>query len=125
MAANQPLVEVVGLMARSVLADPRFEDRPVSADELADLEIEISVLGPLRLLDGPDGFDPLNEGIYMTLNQRRGCFLPQVARETGWTRQQLLERLCSEKLELPANAWRDPQARFEAFPVEIIGPEPF
>jgi len=125
MAADRPLIEVVGSMARSVLADPRFVDHPVTADELTDLEIEISVLGPPRHIDAPDGFDPWNEGIYMTLDQRRGCFLPQVARETLWTRRQLLERLCCEKLGLSADAWCDPRTRLEAFTVVIIGPEPF
>ncbi|MCC7350227.1 MAG: AmmeMemoRadiSam system protein A [Phycisphaerales bacterium] len=125
MTADRPLVDTVGSMARSVLADPRFMDHPITADELPGLVIEISILGPLRSIDGPEAFDLFNEGIYMTLDQRRGCFLPQVARETGWNRQQLLSRLCSEKLGLPADAWQDPHARFEAFSVILIGPKPF
>jgi len=39
--------------------------------------------------------------IYLTLNGRSGVFLPQVARETGWRRDQLLDRLCTEKDGLP------------------------
>lgn len=125
MEADVPLMELVGCMARSVLGDPRFADHPVTVDELPDLEIELSIVSPPRALNGPDGFDLWNDGIALTLEERRGCFLPQVARETGWTRRQLLERLCTEKMGLPAHAWRDPQARFEAFATTCIGPEAF
>jgi AMMECR1 domain-containing protein len=51
-------------------------------------------------------------------------FLPQVARETGWTRQQLLSRLCTEKLGLPENAWTDPSAALHTFTADVIGPTP-
>jgi hypothetical protein len=37
----------------------------------------------------------------------------------------LLERLCTEKMGLAANAWRDPQARMSIFKTIVIGPEPF
>lgn len=125
LEAQWPLGEVVAKMARSVLDDPRFVDDPVQVDELADLEIEISILTPPRRLNRPEEFDLLNDGICMSLEERRGLFLPQVARETGWNRQQLLERLCREKMGLPADAWRDPRARFEAFTIIILGPERF
>lgn len=125
LEARWPLKEVVTKMARSVLDDPRFVDDPVRIDELADLEIEISILTPPRRLNGPEEFDLWNDGICMSLEDRRGLFLPQVARETGWTRQQLLDRLCREKMGLPADAWRDPRARFEAFSTIILGPQRF
>ena len=56
---------------------------------------------------------------------RTGCFLPQVARETGWTREQLLGRLCSEKMGLPAAFWMQAGAQLMTFTTLIIGPEPF
>jgi len=120
-----PLIEAVRQTAVGVLSDPRFAASPVTADELPRLEIEISVLSPLRPIDGPEGFDLLNDGIYLIYGSRHGCFLPQVARQTGWTRQQLLTRLCTEKLGLPPFTWRDPRTRFLAFSVTVIGPEPF
>jgi AmmeMemoRadiSam system protein A len=118
------LFECIKHSASSVLKDPRFLDRPVTLDELPRLLIEISVISPLRPCTASD-FDLETDGIYLTIGERSGCFLPQVARETGWTRPELLTRLCLEKLNLPADAWQDPNAQFQAFATELIGPEPF
>jgi uncharacterized protein len=111
--------------AESVLDDPRFAADPVTAAELADLELEVSVLSPLRAVDSPLAFEPAEHGIYLHLGGRTGCFLPQVARETGWTREQLLDRLCIEKLGVDACAWQTEDARMYVFSVLVIGPEPF
>jgi AmmeMemoRadiSam system protein A len=123
--ATHSLIQAVRETAAGVLDDPRFVDNPVTAGELPRLEIEISVVWALRAIDGPECFDLLNDGIYLTHGQRHGCFLPQVARETGWTREQLLGRLCTEKLGLAPTAWQDPAMRYMAFPVTVLGPEPF
>jgi AMMECR1 domain-containing protein len=48
-----------------------------------------------------------------------------VARETGWTREQLLSRLCVEKMGLPADAWKLPGAKLQVFTTSVVGPEPF
>ncbi|MCS7034635.1 MAG: AMMECR1 family protein, partial [Phycisphaerae bacterium] len=108
----------------SCLHDPRFENMPVTAADLPELEVEVTVLSPLRPADSPTDFDPSTDGILLEINQRVGCFLPQVARETGWDRQQLLSRLCTEKLGLPADAWRQTESRLQKFGALIIGPEP-
>jgi AmmeMemoRadiSam system protein A len=123
--ARESLAAAVRDAAASVLRDPRFTDRPVTILELPSLQIEITVLSPLAPVAGPLEFDPLVHGIYLTIGAAGGCFLPQVARDTGWTRQQLLERLCVEKLGMPALAWKLPQAKLCTFTTEIIGPEPF
>ncbi len=123
--ATASLALVVRAMADSVLHDPRFVNDPVRLDELGNLEIELSIIGPLHPASDPLDFDLQNDGIYLSSLNRTGCFLPQVARETGWSKEQLLERLCTEKLGLRANAWRSPEARLEKFQTVVIGPEPF
>ena len=124
--AVDPLLTAVRRSAVSVLTDPRFQDNPVRLAELPELEIEISVLSPLRPAPGPLEFDLLNEGIYLVWGEARaGCFLPQVARETGWSKEQLLARLCVEKMGLPPTAWQDPRAKLFVFTTLVIGPEPF
>ncbi len=123
--ATEPLLPCVRDTAASVLQDPRFTAHPVTLPELPSLEIEISVLSPLRPANHPLAFDPLTDGIFLTLAGRSGVFLPQVARETGWSREQLLDRLCTEKLNLPANAWRHPSAQLSLFSTLILGPAPF
>jgi AmmeMemoRadiSam system protein A len=119
-----PLWECVRHTAAAVLTDPRFVNDPVTLPELQRLTLEISVISPLRVCAAME-FDLLNDGIYVMFRERAGCFLPQVARETGWAREQLLARLCTEKLGLPAETWRHPEAKLFAFGVELIGPEAF
>ena len=123
--AVDPLIVAVRRAAASVLHDPRFGDNPVRLHELADLQIDISVLSPLRPAAGPLAFDLRNDGIYLTWGDRAGCFLPQVARETGWSKEQLLARLCVEKMGLPSHAWQDPRAKLYHFTTIVVGPEAF
>jgi AmmeMemoRadiSam system protein A len=123
--ATDPLIHAVRRAAAGVLKDPRFHNHPVGPGELPRLEIEVSVLSPLIPAAGPLEFDLHHDGIYLTWGERAGCFLPQVARETGWDKTQLLARLCVEKMSLPPDAWQDPRARLFRFTTAIVGPEPF
>lgn len=123
--SDDPLRDSVAEMADAVLRDSRFSDNPVHLGELPELDLEVSVLSPFEPAQNTLDFDPLEHGIYLTYVGRAGLFLPQVARETGWTRQQLLERLCTEKMGLPANCWQQPEARLSRFSAYVIGPEPF
>lgn len=123
--AKTALGETVAAMSRAVLTDPRFATDPVTPAEFATLDIELSILSPLIPAQGPHDFEPLDDGIYLTHGECSGCFLPQVARETGWSKEQLLNRLCTEKMGLPAIAWRHPAARLYRFTTLQIGPEPF
>jgi AmmeMemoRadiSam system protein A len=125
LQSNDPLIKSVCETACSTLQDPRFQNNPVTLDELSRLELEISVLSPLKEAANPLDFDPPNDGIYLLCDGRAGTFLPQVAKETGWTREQLLARLCTEKMGLAPTAWQNPQAKLLKYNVVIIGPEPF
>jgi AmmeMemoRadiSam system protein A len=120
---NLPLAQAVSETAADVLRDPRFVTQPVTLHDVPDLEIEVSVLSPPREAASILEFDPLSDGIYLTFGGRAGFFLPQVARETGWTKEQLLDRLCAEKLGLPPGTWRGNGVKLFTFEVEVIGPE--
>jgi AmmeMemoRadiSam system protein A len=122
---KDPLARAVQQGASAVLHDPRFHDHRVRFDELANLELEITVLSPLQDAADALDFDPLEHGIYLTVAGESGCFLPQVARETGWSREQLLDRLSYEKLGMTRDAWRSPDAKLQRFTTTIVGPEPF
>jgi AmmeMemoRadiSam system protein A len=123
--ASEPMWRAVQRAASGVLEDPRFTAHPVTLAELPRLLIEISLLSPLVDRRSPLDFDLEIDGIYLTCGERSGCFLPQVARETGWGREQLLERLCIEKMGLPAASWRLPHAKLQTFTTLIVGPAPF
>jgi AmmeMemoRadiSam system protein A len=122
---GEPLHTLIPAVAQSCLHDPRFERDPVTLHELPRLAIELTLLSPLTDAAHPLDFDPHTDGLLLTLGEASGCYLPQVARETGWSREQLLDRLCSEKLGLDRDAWRRPEARMQTFRTEIVGPEPF
>ena len=121
---GRPLRETLASAAESVIGDPRFLSHPVTRAELRDLDIEITILGPLEKQNSVLDFEPVRDGIHLSLRGRSGLFLPQVARETGWTREQLLGRLCTEKLGLAEIMWQDAAAELRTFSAEVIGPRP-
>lgn len=117
-----PLLKAVQENALSAgFKDPRFE--PVMADELDGLDIEVSVLTPLRAVDGPDAIDIPRHGVVLARDGRRSVFLPQVAAEQGWDRDTTLTQLAL-KAGLPADAWRSGASLwvFEAEAVHEEGP---
>jgi AmmeMemoRadiSam system protein A len=122
---GRPFREALTAASESVIGDPRFYAQPISREELPSLTVEVTLLGPLQKAKSTLDFEPLIHGIHLTFRSRTGLFLPQVARETGWTRQQLLGRLCTEKLGVPEAAWNDPAAELRTFTADVLGPVPF
>ena len=120
--ADKPLWKVVREMAvQSATADPRFFGRRLRPDELKDLTIEVSVLSPLRRIQDPETeFELGKHGVYITDGLRSGCFLPQVALETGWSKEEFLSHCCAGKAGLPSDAWRDPSVQVSVFTAEIL-----
>ena len=113
MTPDRPLALLVGAMAlRAAFDDPRFG--PVSLPEVAGLEIEISVLTPMQAVPGPDAIVVGRDGVLLTVGERSAVFLPQVAPEQGWNRNEMLDHL-SRKAGLPASAWRGAGASFQTF----------
>lgn len=125
LQTTDPLLKTIHETAQSAVHDHRFAHCPVTMAELPRLELEISVLSTLEPAHDPLDFDPPNDGIYLICQGHAGTFLPTVARETGWTREQLLCRLCTEKMGLQAYAWREPEARLMRYKTVLIGPVPF
>ncbi len=83
--------------------DPRFP--AVTAAELKDIAVEISVLTPLRRIDDPRLVQVGKHGLVISRGERKGLLLPQVAVEFGWDREEYLAEACL-KAGLPADAWR-------------------
>jgi len=120
--ADRPLVNMVVEMARaSATGDPRFFDDPITPDELASLDIEISVLSPLKKTTDPLSLRLGVDGIYIKRGPCTGCFLPQVAKETGWSKEEFLSYCCSHKAGLPPDAWKDPKTDVLLFTAEVFG----
>lgn len=103
---DEPLWKVTGKMARAAaFTDLRFE--PVGLNDLDDLEIEISVLTPMRPITSAEEFIPGHHGIYIRKGYRAGTFLPQVADSTGWNRYELLSHCSSQKAGLGPDGWKE------------------
>ena len=117
-----PLIELIVEMARaSATSDPRFFSDPITADELEQLDVEISVLSPLQKTDDPLSLRLGVDGIYIKRGCASGCFLPQVATETGWSKKEFLSYCCAHKAGLPADAWKDPKTDVYLFSAEVFG----
>ncbi|MGO8762651.1 MAG: AmmeMemoRadiSam system protein A [Desulfobaccales bacterium] len=116
--AIKPLLQTVREMApAAAFQDPRF--RPLQADELADLEIEISVLTPMRLIKSVDEIEVGTHGLYIVRGLNRGLLLPQVATQYHWDRPTFLAQTCN-KAGLPGDAWKDPGTQIFIFRAEIF-----
>jgi len=120
--SDVPVIQLIAQMARSsATSDPRFLSNPVTPDELQSLHIEISVLSPLKKTQNPLRLRLGTDGIYIKRGPASGCFLPQVATETGWDRQQFLSYCCQHKAGLAPDAWQDAKTDVYLFTAEVFG----
>jgi len=117
---QQPLY----LTVRDMAIEAAVNDHRFSAISLADLDaidIEISVLSePKRVVD-PEEIKMGVHGVIVEKGFARGVFLPQVATETGWTKEEFLSNLCSHKAGLSPEAWKDKDTLLYSFTAEVFG----
>jgi uncharacterized protein len=122
LEAAKPLLQTVREMAAAAaFHDPRF--RPLQAAELSDLEIEISVLSPMRLIKSTDEIEVGKHGLYIVSRLNRGLLLPQVATQCQWDRLRFLEQTCC-KAGLPPDAWKDPDTKIYVFSAAVFAEQP-
>ncbi|UCD30350.1 MAG: AmmeMemoRadiSam system protein A [Planctomycetota bacterium] len=114
------MFETAQKVAVSSLQDIRFQNNPITADEMTDLDIEISVLSPMKETDDPLSLEIGVHGIYIRKGLKGGCFLPQVATEQKWDKEQFLSYCCSGKAGLPPNAWKEHDTKVYLFSAQII-----
>lgn len=118
--AYQPLYKnIIKNAIAAAFYDPRFE--LVRKEELNDLEIEISILGPTSPLRNASGLRGVKEikkgdGVILEKDGRRAVFLPQVWEELP-EKNDFLTHLAL-KAGLGPNDWKS--ANYEVFGVEII-----
>jgi AmmeMemoRadiSam system protein A len=118
----EPLSDTVAHCAvAAAMEDPRFT--PVRPDEIADLEIEISVLSPFAPIR-PEEIEVGKHGLLVSCGRQRGLLLPQVAVQFQWARERFLQETC-RKAGLEPSAWQDPGTRVEAFTAEVFSEADF
>jgi AmmeMemoRadiSam system protein A len=93
MLDNSSLYDVVGKMAlQAAFNDNRFH--PLEYNELSQVDIEISVLTPLVKIKNTSEIVLGRDGVVIKKGGKQAVFLPQVAKEQGWTKEQFLTQLC-------------------------------
>jgi len=105
--ADTPLYKIVSQMAvAAATQDYRFYYNPVTLKELAQIKIEISILSPMKRVTDVNQIRMGVDGIYIKQGAQAGTFLPQVATETGWSRDEFLSHCCQDKAGLPPDCWK-------------------
>jgi uncharacterized protein len=89
--------------------------------EVSDLEIEISLLGPLEPITSAAEIVVGRHGLVVERDWRRGLLLPQVATEWNWDAETFLAQTC-HKAGLPHDAWKH-WAKLWRFEAEVFSEE--
>jgi len=114
-----PLVEAVQKMAiESATGDPRFS--PVTLSEMNQIKVEISVLTVPRRVKNAEEIELGRDGVIVKKGFRQGVFLPQVAEETGWSKEEFLSNLCYQKAGLSPEAWKEKETELYTFQAEVF-----
>ena len=113
---------VMSMAQSAAFQDPRFP--PVSQDEVENLEIEISVLSPIKKIETVEEIQVGKHGLIIQQGPHRGLLLPQVATDWGWEREEFLQQTC-RKAGLPTSAWQDSKTEIFIFSAEIFSEKDF
>lgn len=99
-----PIYETIQKMAiQAGFYDTRFS--PLTKEEWPLIDIEISILTPLKHISSIDEIEVGKHGLFIQKELSSGVFLPQVATEQEWDIDALLENICF-KAKLPSFAWK-------------------
>ena len=116
--SSEPLYHVVAEMARqAAFSDFRFD--PVVKSEINAIDIEISVLTPMKRIYDTDSVEVGRDGLYIRRGNNSGVLLPQVPVEQGWDRTTFLDHTCL-KAGLPSSSWKDERTELYIFQAEIF-----
>lgn len=96
--------------------------KPVRADELTQIHIDISVISPLERSADPLSLEIGKHGLHVARDRNRAVLLPQVAAEHAWDMETFLQQTCL-KADLPKDAWRRPDTMVSSFTALIIEEE--
>lgn len=108
---------------RAALSDFRFPS--VRPEELADIDIEISILTVPRKIQAATPEEILQklrpgvDGVVLRLGSRMATYLPQVWKDLP-DKEDFLRHL-SQKAGLPPNAWQDPRTEILTYQAEVFG----
>ena len=116
--AFKPLYQTIrDMAAAAAFDDPRFPEMTI--EEWPEIEIELSVLTPLREIEDPDIVEVGKHGLLIRHENSSGLLLPQVAVEYGWSREEFLTHTCL-KAGLVPDCWRRSGTKLYIFSADIF-----
>jgi len=116
---DKTIVEILQDMALSAaFNDSRFQ--PLTAEEFKNIEMEISVLSPREKISDYNLIEAGKHGVYVQKGKKTGTYLPQVASENNWTKEEFLKSLCEDKSQIGPNCWLDPKTNLYIFTAQIF-----
>lgn len=118
LSTMKPLHESIQEVAQAAaFQDPRFQ--PVTRDELPEIDIEISIITPIRRVKNIKKIKVGRHGLLVRYGDAQGLLLPQVAVKNAWSRRTFLEHTCV-KAGLPRDAWQHPETEIMTFSAHIF-----
>jgi AmmeMemoRadiSam system protein A len=117
--AEGPLYKTVGKMAKAASVND-FRFNRVTPEEVEDIDIEISVLSPLKRINDVSDIEVGRHGLYIIKGSYRGTLLPQVASERGWDRNTFLEQTCL-KAGIGKDEWRNESTEIYTYEALVFG----
>jgi len=119
MVGKGPLYKTVqNMVIAAATEDPRFS--PVAENELKSIDIEISVLSLMEKIDDPEKIVMGRHGVMVQSGFRSGVYLPQVATEAGWNREEFMDSLCLHKAGIAADSWKSGKCDIYIFTAEVF-----
>ena len=116
--ARSPLTATIQEAAeKAAFEDPRFS--PLTSEEFKAVEIEISVLSPLKKVVDVSEIQVGTHGLVIDSGYSRGLLLPQVAVEYGWERDEFLSHT-ARKAGLAPDAWKEKDVALYLFTSEVF-----
>ena len=117
LESGEALVHLVPRLALSAaLDDSRFT--PVRPGEAA-LDVEVSVLSPLKRILSLDRFRVNEHGAVLSAGSDRGLLLPHVATERNWSAGQFFEAL-ARKAAVGQEVYANPSTQVHVFRAQMI-----
>jgi AmmeMemoRadiSam system protein A len=118
LISTKPLYkQIEDLAIESAFYDPRF--LPLDKDEFPFIKIEISIMSEPKKINDLSEFVLSRDGIILRLNSYHSVFLPQVADETHWSKEEMLQALC-KKAGLPLDSYKRDDVEFMTFNAEVF-----
>ncbi len=122
-----PLVNaLIDAAISAAIRDPRFP--PLKSEELAEVQVEVSVLTKPELVEVEKPSDYIQnvkigeDGLIVEMGPYRGLLLPQVATEWHWNAEEFLSNTCI-KAGLPADCWLSEEVKLYKFQSQIFREE--